>query len=130
MLTVRDSREIAELVGNNPLALIIAAHLVRENAILKPQEVISELKSNPMKTLSPSTNVDSEKILPILQLSYKYLNPMTKICAHYLSNFPGSFSTDAGISILSMSNFTDPASCIRSMLYRSLLEVYQHAGVH
>ena len=130
MLTARDSREIAELVGNNPLALKIAAHLIRENTIFKPQEVISELKSNPMKTLSPSTNVDSEKILPILELSYKYLNPITKTCAHYLSNFPGSFSTDAGINILSMSNFTDPESCIRGMFYRSLLEVYEHAGVH
>ena len=51
------------------------------------------------------------------------MNPITKACAHYLSNFPGSFSTDAGINIF---NFTDPASCIRSILH---LEVYQHAGV-
>ena len=129
MLTARDSREIGELVGNNPLALKIAAHLLRENNLLKPQEVISELKRNPMRILSPSTNVESEKILPILQLSYKYLNPITKTCAHYLTDFPGSFSTDAGINILNMSNFSDPESCIRGMFYRSLLEVYKQAGV-
>ena len=66
MLTARDSREIAELVGNNPLALIIAAHMIRENAILKPQEVIDELKNNPMKILSPFEYAESEQILFIL----------------------------------------------------------------
>ena len=126
-LTTQESSEIAELVGNNPLALIIAAYLVSDD-VITTQEMIGQLRQNMMKTLSPDTNADSQKILPVLELSYNYLNNSTQLCIHYLSLFPGSFSRQAGISILSTSNLTDPESCVMRIADRSLLEVYKQTG--
>ena len=95
-MTLNDSRTVNGLVGGIPLALKIVGSLVSE--MRPPNLIIRELKESPMDILSPNdVRPDMEKMRPVLELSFKYLDTSTQECALYLSHFPGSFSHEAAL---------------------------------
>jgi len=55
-----------------------------------------------METLTPGDiNPERENLLPVLQLSYKYLDTSTGECALYLNFFfPGLFGHEAALHII------------------------------
>ena len=127
LVTSDEGKVIAELVGNNPLALGIVAELINANSS-PPHAIIDELRKHLMQTLSQNTLSNSQRILTVLKLSYNYLNDRIQLCSHYLSHFPGSFHRAAAQSILSMCNLSDPEYCLQALVERSLLEQYWHTG--
>ena len=127
LISSEEGKVIAELVGNNPLGLGIVAELVNEK-ISPPCSIIEDLKQQPIETLSQAILPESQQILKVLQLSYKYLHNRVQMCSQYLSHFPGSFHRDAALNILGKCNFSDPEHCLTSLPRRSFLEAYWHAG--
>lgn len=124
LLSREEGEIIAECVDNNPLALIIAAKLVAEKN-WPPRVLIRHLKQDPIDTLSPKFLPNSHKLLPLLQMSFDYLDNNTQICSQYLSHFPGSFDHDAGIGILmKLTTITMPKNCLDELTRRSLLHMY------
>ena len=94
-MTQNNSRIINELLDGIPLALKIVGSLISE--IRLPNVIIKELQNNLIETLTPEdVHLDTQKMRPVLRLSYNYLDNSTQECALYLSHFPGSFSEDAG----------------------------------
>ena len=126
IMSENDSKSVAALVDNNPLALHICANLV--DVTYLPNQLISEIKDTPMDALSADILPDSRKMVPVLYLSYKHLHNTTRSCGHYLSLFPGSFSEDVAIDVLSMSQFSNPKACLRSLRDRSLIRPYELPG--
>ena len=122
----KKSKRIAALVDNNPLALHICASLIDET--YSASELIAGLIDTPMEVLSADILPDIRKMVLVLQLSYKHLHNTTRSCGHYLSLFPGSFTEDAASEVLSMSQFSDPKGCLRSLCDRSLIRPYELAG--
>ena len=126
-MTLNSSRTVNELVGGIPLALKIVGSLVSE--MQSPDQIIRELQQNLIATLTPEdVRPDREKIRPVLELSYKYLDTSAQESALYLSHFPGSFSYDAASHILSDCNNSNPARCLTNLADRSLLDPYYYAG--
>ena len=127
VMTLNDSKTVNGLVGGIPLALKIVGTLVSE--MRPPDLIIRELKENPMDILSPNdVRPDMEKMRPVLELSYKYLDTNTQECALYLSHFPGSFSHEAAVHILSNCTNSSPIECLSNLTDRSLLDPYSYAG--
>ena len=118
-----NSETIAELVGNNPLALHIAAKLVDD---MHPDNVlITKLRENLIKTLtSPDILPETQNITHLLQLSFDRLENETQDCGYYLSLFLGSFDHDAAIRILHGCNVSDPNMCLKDLEASSLLAPY------
>ena len=117
--TLNDCRTINELLDGIPLALKIVGSLVNE--IRPPNLIIKELQQNLIKTLTPEdARLDTEKMRPVLKLSYNYLDNSTQECALYLSHFPGSFSEDAALDILSNCTNSIPIGCLRNLTDTSL----------
>ena len=126
-MTLNDSRTVNGLVGGIPLALKIVGSLVSE--MRPPDLIIRELKDNPMDILSPNdVRPDMEKMRPVLELSFKYLDTSTQECALYLSHFPGSFSHEAALHILKNCTNSSPVECLSNLTDRSLLDPYSYAG--
>ena len=123
LITSDEGKVIAELVGNNPLALGIVAELVNVKSH-PPHAIIDELRKHLMQTLNQNTLSNRQRILTVLKISYNYLNDRIQLCSHYLSHFPGSFHRAAAQSILS--NLSDPEYCLQTLIERSLLEEYWH----
>ena len=122
LITIEEGKVIAELVGNNPLALGIVAGLINtKSSPWAPHAIVDELQTLSQNTLSSS-------ILTVLKLSYNYLDDRVQVCSHYLSHFAGSCHRAAAQSILSMCNLNDPEYCLRTLVERSLLEEYWHTG--
>ena len=126
LLSENDSKRIATLVGNNPLALHICAELVGETN--SPSQLITALTDTPMEVLSADILPDSRKMVLVLYSSYKHLHNTTRSCGHYLSLFPGSFAEDAAIKVLSKNQFSNPKACLGSLRDRSLIRPYESAG--
>ena len=127
VITLNDSRTVDGLVGGIPLALKIVGSLVSE--MQPPDLIIRELKENPMDILSPNDiRPDMEKMRPVLELSYKYLDTSTQECALYLSHFPGSFSHEAALHILTNCTNSSSTECLSNLADRSLLDPYSYAG--
>ena len=125
LITIDEGKVIAELVGNNPLALGIVAELINTKSS-PPHAVIDELRKHLIQTLNQSILSNSQRIVTVLKLSYNYLDDRIQVCSHYLSHFPGSFHGAAAQSILSMCNLSNPEYCLRTLTERSLLEEYWH----
>ena len=126
VMTLSDSRTINELLDGIPLALKIVGSLVSEES--PSNLVISQLHQNLIETLTPADiSLNTQKMRPVLKVSFNYLDNDTQECALYLSHFPGSFSEEAALHILS--NFTNstPIRCLRTLSYISLLDRYYHA---
>jgi len=72
-MTLNDSRTVNGLVGGIPLALKIVGSLVSE--VQPPDQIIRELKENLIAALTPEdVRPEREKIRPVLELSYNYLD--------------------------------------------------------
>lgn len=95
-----EARSIAELVGNVPLALQVVRALL-ETKSLQAKDVISKLSNDTIETLSPKSLPEDNRISNSLQLSYKHLDEFTQRCGRCLARFPGSFSRDAAIGVVS-----------------------------
>ena len=93
-------RPIAELIGGVPIALGIAAVLIRNEGI---DSTFEKLK-NSLEPLSPKdlSEIPNQSVSACIRLSYDYLNDSVKMCGQYLSCFPASFSEQAAVSILSL----------------------------
>ena len=112
-----------------PLALKIAGSLVSETS--PPQLIIRELQQNLIETLTPEdVGLETQKMGPVLRLSFNYLDNGTQECALHLSHFPGSFSREAAFHILSncTNNTSGPAECVQKLTDVSLLNAYFYAG--
>ena len=93
-----------------------------------PDLIIRELKKNVIDTLTPGdVRPETEKVRPVLELSFKYLDTSTQECALYLSHFPGSFSHEAALNILSNCTDSRPVECLTKLTDRSLLDQYSFA---
>ena len=126
-ITLNDRETINGLVDGIPLALKIVGSLVSDEQ--PPSRIITQLKQNLIGTLTPEdVRPEREKMRPVLQLSYKYLNTSNQECALFLSHFPGSFSHEAALQILGNNNFSSPNECLKLLSDRSLLDPYSYAG--
>ena len=74
-LTLDQKKLIANLTSNVPLALDIFKLLLDRIGAPPPDELIRELKEEPIETLSPSDFNSSLQVKAVLDLSYKYLHP-------------------------------------------------------
>ena len=127
--TLNDSRMINELVDGIPLALKIVGSLVSTTRL--PNLIIKELQQNLIHTLTPEDRrPETQKIRPVLKLSFNYLHSDTQECALYLSHFPGSFSQEAALHILNNCTNSTPIRCLRNLTDTSLLDHYYYAGQH
>ena len=126
-MTRNDAKRINELLGGIPQALKIVGSLMSD--IRPPNMIITELQQNFTETLTPDdVRPDTEKMRPVLRLSFNYLDNDTLKCALYLSRFPGSFSQEAACDILSNCNISTPIECLRTLSDTSLLDYYKYAG--
>ena len=124
-MTLNDSRTINELLDGIPLALKIVGKLVHKR---QPNVIIEELQQNLIETLTPEDGrLDKEKMRPVLKLSFNYLDSATQECALYLSHFPGSFSEEAALDIVSNCTNSTPTGCLRNLIDTSLLDQYSYA---
>ena len=129
-LTAEGREKIAELTGKIPLALQIIASLLSMSIPPSPEEIISELEKEPIKTLSHDAVPEDSKVNVSFSLSYKYLNIILKKIASYIAYFPGSFSKEAAIfSVVDLMHGSSHEGreeiitrALRSLLERSLLE--------
>ena len=127
VMTRKNSRIINELLDGIPLALKIVGSLISE--IRPPNLIIRELQQNLIETLTPEDiPLHTQKMRPVLKLSFNYLHSDTQECALYLSHFPGSFSEDAALHILSNCTNSAPIACLRNLTDTSLLDPYSYAG--
>ena len=127
IVTLNDSRMINELVDGIPLALKIVGSLV--SITRPPNLIIKELQQNLIQTLTPEDiRPETQKLRPVLRLSFNYLHSDTQECALYLSHFPGSFSQEAALHILSNCTNSTSTGCMRNLTDSSLLDLYFYAG--
>lgn len=96
-----------------------------------PAAVITELKKEPILTLSPKQLPENKTISVSFSLSYKYLSTKEKIIGQVLSNFPGSFSIEACAAVILFQNksyaekLNITKNAVKVLVQRSLLE-YSH----
>ena len=130
VMTLNDSRMINEMLDGIPLALKLVGSLVSEER--PPNLIIRQLKQNLIGTLTPEDiHLKTQNMGHVLRHSYNCLDNRTQECALYLSHFPGSFSEDAAIHILSSCNNRDPLGCLNNLTHTSLLDTYiSYAGQH
>lgn len=108
-------RPLASMIGGVPLALDIAAGLIKDGDI---DSLISELNESLTKHLSPRISIS-------IGLSYNYLTDEEKMCGQFLSCFPSSFTAHAATAIVS--SLTDQSEssieeCFNILKQRSLLQ--------
>ena len=124
-MTMNDSTRINELLDGIPLALQIVGSLVSD--IRPPNVIIKELQQNLTETLTPEdVRPDTEKMRPVVRLSFNYLDSDTQKCARYLSRFPRSFTQEAADDILRNLTNSTPFQCQKTLSDASLLDHYKH----
>ena len=123
---VEELKVVADLVGYNPLGLRLAAKLACD--VMTVKELIISLRANSVKALSSETISDNQKMQFIIETSIKYLEKEIILCARNISLFPGSFSKEAGVSILSGCGVDNAIQCLNTLSYKSLLEWYALRG--
>ncbi len=116
-LSYHIQNEIAELVGNCPLAIKVALVLLQT---IDSNTLISDLKTNGIQALSSSSFPKKERFDVVMETACKYLDNTTKKAAYFFSFFPGSFSKD----VLSFSTFKFFHKNVNILFERSLLERY------
>ena len=127
-MTQIDRSTINNLLDGIPLALKIVGSLSETSP---PQLIIRKLQQSLTGTLTPDgVRPDTEKMRPVLRLSFNYLDNGTQECALYLSHFPGSFSEEAALHILSKrtNSTSGPAEYLQKLSDMSLLDEYFYAG--
>ena len=91
-LTIKERHEIADLVGNMPLALQIIGALLHLPMPPDASTIIYKLRKEPITLLSPEELPKLQQIRTSIHISYTYLTHECQICARLLANFPVSFS--------------------------------------
>ena len=124
ILSTEEGKEIAELVGNHPLALKIVGCL----KTIPVKSLIVELKQNIMKPLSPGILPKGRTLFHVFNLSYTFLDKSSHLCAQYINLFPGSFDQNAVHEVLNMCWFHSPEGCVKTLEERSLLDCYSYSG--
>ena len=119
---VEEMKVVGDLVGHNPLGLRLAAKLACD--VMTVNELIDSLRANSVKTLSSEPISDNQKMQFVIETSIKYLDKEIILCARNISLFPGSFSKEAGVRILSGCGVEDATYCLNSLSHKSLLEWY------
>ena len=117
-------RLLVSLIGGVPLALDIAAQLIKNEGI---DSVVSKLNESLTKHLSTEDNfgVSNESVSISIGLSYDYLTDKQKMCGQFLSCFPSSFTAHAATAIVS--SLTDQSEssieeCLDVLKQRFLLQ--------
>ena len=143
-LSKDDATKIAESVGSVPLALQIVGALLETN-LVSLSTILSEIIDHPLETLTSDLLPIKSQVVTSIRLSYDNLDEHSQTCARFLANFPGSFSKDAAISVLShMVNNTywyadlfrtlqiylhwipTPSHCLDTLVHRSLLKYHSN----
>ena len=117
-------RPLASLIGGVPLALDIAAGLIKDGDI---DSVVSKLNESLTKHLSPENclEVSNRSVSISIGLSYHYLTDEEKMCGQFLSCFPSSFTAHAATAIVSsLTNQSESSieKCLKVLNQRSLLQ--------
>ena len=120
-------RPVAELIEGVPLALRIAADLIKENGI---ENVTSKLNESLTKHLwlkksHKSIHSSKQNYSSSIRVSYDYLSDGNKTCGQYLSCFPASFTTPAAVAIVgSLTNQSEDSirKCLVTLEHFSLLQ--------
>ena len=97
-LTDEEANTIANLTGCSPLALQVIGSIFKGVAPPTANDIISQLHTNPIRTLSPD-QLDNQ-VNASIYLSYKYLDGKLKIVGQYLAYFTGSFDERVACDIL------------------------------
>ena len=111
---------VSELVGRCPLALKVVGHLLHKYGDQLTESLEEELEQNPIDVLDQAS-VHKHQFRMIMNVVFKRLEEL-KECGYAVSLFPGSFSWQAGMAILSKS----PKRCLNSFTKHSLLDEYLH----
>lgn len=114
-----DFEVIVNKTGGIPLAIKVVARLLKSKA-LSGAEIIEELSTNPLHTLSRESFTPDEQLRRCFDLSFKYLKPQEQQCFHYASKFPGSFDHKARDAVITAT--TGDANCLEHLVDRSLME--------
>ena len=128
-LFVKEKEELAELTGSVPLALKIVGSLLYLGIpdLTSPADIINELKAEPILTLSHEYLDHTETVNASFSLSYRYLSALEKKIGQLLSNFPGTFTIEACVNVLSnilphIDGNVGIRKAVNSLEMRSLLE--------
>ena len=105
-LTNAQKLRVANKTGNVPLAISIFKSLLDRVGAPPPEHLIRELES-PIKALSPPDFQLRRQVNATLCMSYNYLRPKLQVMSRQLTLFPGSFSREAGVVVLSNGSQSD-----------------------
>ena len=118
-LTKAQKLRVANKTGTVPLAINIFKSLLDRVGAPPPEQLIRELES-PIKVLSPPDFQRSRQVNATLCMSYMYLCPKLQVISRQLTLFPGSFSREAGIVVLSNGSQSD---IVRKDIEESLISL-------
>ena len=110
-------RRLAELCGNIPLAMCIAASQVDDYE--KPDDLLRHLEKQPMKTLGSSET--NKYVNRAIKLSYDKLENEEKQALVRLAVFNGSFSEDAARAVTEQDHL-DSKHILKNLVRRSLIK--------
>lgn len=115
---------VADLVGRCPLALKVVGHLLHRYGDQLTEKLEEELEQNPIDVLDQAS-AQRHQFGAIMNIVFNRLEEL-KECGYAVSLFPGSFSSQAGIAILSES----PNRCLNLFTKHSLLDEFLHGYDH
>ena len=115
---------VADLVGRCPLALKVIGHLLHRYGDQLTEKLEEELEQSPIDVLDQAS-AQKHQFRAIMNIVFNRLEEL-KECGYAVSLFPGSFSSQAGTTILSES----PKQCLNSFTKHSLLDEYLHGYHH
>jgi len=122
-----EAKELASLVGNCPLALKVTAMLLREHSS-NASRLARKLKRAPLSTISDQGLPKAKRFTAVMDIAYNFLDKKFHNCSHYLSLFPGSFDSEAGVNVLKLCGVPSQSECLDVLLWRSLIEEYVHGN--
>ena len=112
-------RTLAELCGHVPLAMCIAGSLVDDFSVEDSDELVQDLKNQPMETLEcPESN---RYVKRAIDVSYQKCSKEEQETFVRLSVFEGSFSEDAAKAVIKKRK-SDTRRLLRKLFRRSLIK--------
>ncbi len=129
IISTEEKKTIADLTGNQPLALQLVGSLLTDRVDPPtPASIIEELKTNPIMLLS-SFKFSNKKINMLFNMSYFYLENDLKTAACFLALFPGSFDAESVLGVhreyipsLGTQELIVDKDILRILVTRSLLD--------
>jgi tetratricopeptide (TPR) repeat protein len=119
-LSRANSSSLAKLTGHNALALKVTGALLKEGTPLS--DLMKELRSNPIQTLSPNDFRPEEQVRACISSSFVRLSKSQKVALVTLAYIPGTFDESDAATILNATNSTVHGSLPRQLRRRCLLE--------